>query len=146
MNVDVKATFHWLRDALLLPLEPNSRIFVTSSGAALHGSPLSGGYAGAKRTQTFIAAYAADEAKRLGLNINIQCLLPQLNPNTDLGRAGVAAYAERAGLSFDEYAKRFDPPLTPARIGASLIELLTSDEHDGVAKFVCMGKGLKPLP
>lgn len=38
-----------------------------SSGAALAGSPLSGGYAGAKATQRFITAYAQGEANRAGL-------------------------------------------------------------------------------
>jgi 3-oxoacyl-[acyl-carrier protein] reductase len=38
-------------------LRPGSRVVVFSSGAALGGSPLSGGYAGAKATQRFIAAY-----------------------------------------------------------------------------------------
>jgi len=50
-NVDVQMTFHWLREALVLPLRPGSRVIVMSSGAAIMGSPLSGGYAGAKATQ-----------------------------------------------------------------------------------------------
>ena len=50
---DVRIAFHWLREALLTPLRPGSRVVVFSSGAALNpiGSPLSGGYAGAKATQ-----------------------------------------------------------------------------------------------
>ena len=48
---DVRITFHWLREALLLPLQLGSRVIVMSSGAVLMGSPLSGGYAGAKATQ-----------------------------------------------------------------------------------------------
>jgi hypothetical protein len=39
---------------------------------------LSGGYAGAKRTQWFIAKYAALEAERRKLGIHIHCLLPML--------------------------------------------------------------------
>jgi hypothetical protein len=51
-HTDVRITFHWLREALLTPLRPGSRVVVVSSGAALNpnGSPLSGGYAGAKAT------------------------------------------------------------------------------------------------
>ena len=45
---------------------PAARVVVISSGAAVQGSPLSGGYAGAKATQRFIAAYARDEAERAG--------------------------------------------------------------------------------
>jgi NAD(P)-dependent dehydrogenase (short-subunit alcohol dehydrogenase family) len=44
---DVRIAFHWLREALLKPLRPGTRVIVISSGAALQGSPLSGGYAGA---------------------------------------------------------------------------------------------------
>jgi NAD(P)-dependent dehydrogenase (short-subunit alcohol dehydrogenase family) len=65
---DVRIAFHWLRAILLKPLRPGSRVIVFSSGAAVGGSPLSGGYAGAKATQRFITAYAQDEAKRAGLN------------------------------------------------------------------------------
>src|SRR2546428_11354685 len=46
---DVKAGLYWLQAALNLPLKPGSRVLVGSSGAAQNGSPLSGGYAGAKR-------------------------------------------------------------------------------------------------
>jgi hypothetical protein len=58
-QVDVRMAFHWVREALLLPLRPGSRVLVMSSGAAVHGSPMSGGYAGAKATLRFLAAYAA---------------------------------------------------------------------------------------
>lgn len=47
-QTDVRIAFHWLREALLKPLRPGSRVVVVSSGAALGGSPMSGGYAGAK--------------------------------------------------------------------------------------------------
>src|SRR5260370_39585908 len=43
-DVDVKVAFHWLREVLLLPFAPSSAVVVLSSGAALRGSPLSGGY------------------------------------------------------------------------------------------------------
>ncbi len=62
-HTDVRVAFHWLREALLKPLRPGSRVVVLSSGAAVAGSPLSGGYAGAKATQRFITAYAQEEAR-----------------------------------------------------------------------------------
>src|SRR5579864_2291013 len=58
-NVDVQHAFHWLREALLAPLAPGSTVIAMSSGAALRGSPLSGGYAGAKAAIKFITSYAA---------------------------------------------------------------------------------------
>jgi hypothetical protein len=57
-HADVKISFTWLRAALRKPLPPGSRVVVISSGAAFKGSPASGGYAGAKATQRFIAGYA----------------------------------------------------------------------------------------
>src|SRR5256886_8777669 len=79
-EVDVRHAFHWLREALLLPLDPGSVVVSVSSGAALRGSPLSGGYAGAKATIQFISSYAAAESKRDGLGITFTSVLPQLTP------------------------------------------------------------------
>jgi NADP-dependent 3-hydroxy acid dehydrogenase YdfG len=42
-DVDVQHAFHWTREALLAPLDPGSVVIALSSGAALQGSPLSGG-------------------------------------------------------------------------------------------------------
>src|SRR6202012_502574 len=47
-NADVRITFEWVRETLVRPLAPGSTVIVISSGAALRGSPLSGGYAGSK--------------------------------------------------------------------------------------------------
>jgi NAD(P)-dependent dehydrogenase (short-subunit alcohol dehydrogenase family) len=44
-HTDVKIAFTWLREALL-PLPPGSRVVVVSSGAAINGSPASGGTPG----------------------------------------------------------------------------------------------------
>src|SRR2546427_10806655 len=86
-NTDVQMTFHWLREMLLLPLRPGSRVIVMSSGAAVMGSPLSGGYAGAKATQRFMADYATQEARRSDLQITVSSVLPRLPPRTELGKA-----------------------------------------------------------
>ena len=102
-HTDVRITFQWLRESLLRPLRGGSQVIVISSGAALAGSPLSGGYAGAKATQRFITAYAQDEADRAGLGITFTAVLPRLTPHTDLGRPAVAAYAARNGQSEQEY-------------------------------------------
>jgi hypothetical protein len=75
---------------------------VISSGAALNGSPLSGGYAGAKATQRFIAAYAQAEANRAGLDVTLTTVLPRITADTDLGRPAVQAYAARSGQTEEE--------------------------------------------
>ena len=145
-QVDVQAAFRWLQAALRA--EMAGRFVLISSGAALHGSPLSGGYAGAKQTQRFLAKYAAGEAAQAGVDLRIQTVLPQLNPNTALGRAGIAAYAAKAGLSPEAFAeKRFGPqPLSPAIAGQSLVELLTQPQLRETPEFVLTGAGLRPLP
>src|ERR671910_255599 len=49
-QTDVRVAFHWLREALLKPLRPGSKVVVFSSGAALRGSPLTGRRARTKHT------------------------------------------------------------------------------------------------
>ncbi len=95
-HTDVKIAFTWLREALLKPLPPGSRVVVMSSGAAINGSPASGGYAGSKATQRFMAAYAQDESRRAGLDITVTAVMPRMTPFGDVGRRGVRAYASRS--------------------------------------------------
>ena len=143
-DTDVRVTFHWVAEALRKPLRPGSRVIVVSSGAALQGSPLSGGYAGAKGTQRFIARYAQDEANRSGLGITFTTLLPKLTPSTELGRPAVAAYAARSGLSEQEYLQQLGEQLTPQIAGAAVLELL--DTEPDAAEYLLTGDGLRPLP
>jgi NAD(P)-dependent dehydrogenase (short-subunit alcohol dehydrogenase family) len=142
-EVDTKSTFFWLRHMLRTP-KPGRHVIVVSSGAALQGSPVSGGYASAKRAQWFMASYAANEAQREKIDLRVQCVLPVLNASTDLGRAGIAAYAQRAGITPEEFAKRFDPPLTPAIMGRAIVELATDPKWDQLA-YRITGTGLAPV-
>jgi NAD(P)-dependent dehydrogenase (short-subunit alcohol dehydrogenase family) len=144
-QTDVRIAFHWVREALLRPLAPGSRVVVISSGAALAGSPLSGGYAGAKATQRFITAYAQDEAARAGLGITFTAVLPRLTPLTELGRPAVRAYAARSGQSEQEYVERFGAPLTPEGAGAAVVELVVTDEADLAPAYLLTGTGLQKL-
>jgi NAD(P)-dependent dehydrogenase (short-subunit alcohol dehydrogenase family) len=145
-NSDVKIAFHWLREALLRPLQPGSRVIVISSGAALAGSPLSGGYAGAKATQRFITGYAQDEARRAGLDITFTAVLPRLTPLTDLGRPAVRAYAAQGGQSEEQYLRQMGVPLSPELAGAGLLELVRKDPATLDPGYLLTGAGLRPLP
>jgi NAD(P)-dependent dehydrogenase (short-subunit alcohol dehydrogenase family) len=145
-HTDVRIAFHWVREALLLPLRPGSRVIVISSGAALQGSPLNGGYAGAKATQRFISAYAQDEATRAGLGITFSAVLPRLTPLTDLGRPAVRAYAGRSGQSEQAYLKQFGEPLTPEVAGAALVELVRADAATVAPAYLLTSAGLQTLP
>jgi NAD(P)-dependent dehydrogenase (short-subunit alcohol dehydrogenase family) len=120
-------------------------VVVVSSGAALRGSPLSGGYAGAKATVRFIAQYAAEESVRLDLGIQITALLPQLTPVTDLGRPAAAAYARRAGMTMEAYLAQLGAPLTPQLVGAAVAQTLTDPARAGYGAFLLTSTGLRAL-
>ena len=85
-DVDVQHVFGWTREALLLPLQPGSTVIAMSSGAAVRGSPLSGGYAGAKATIRFIADYAAAESQRENLGIRLHVGAAAADPGHRPGR------------------------------------------------------------
>lgn len=144
-QVDVRHVFEWVRESLRLPLAPGSQIAVVSSGAALKGSVLSGGYAGAKATIRFLARYGAEEADRSGLGLRFVSLLPQLTPLTPLGHSAVAAYAERAGLTPDEYVTRLHPALTPDLVGTTVLNALTSGES-AHQELMVTGSGAQANP
>lgn len=145
-NSDVRIAFHWLREALLTPLRPGSRAIVVSSGAAVKGSPLSGGYAGAKATQAFITGYAQEEARRADLDISFTTVLPQITPATGLGLPAIRAYAARAGQSLEDYLKQLGEPLTPQLAGTALLELARTDSAALAPAYRLAGSGLTELP
>jgi NAD(P)-dependent dehydrogenase (short-subunit alcohol dehydrogenase family) len=144
-NADVRLAFAWLGEILRRPLRPGGRVVVVSSGAALAGSPLSGGYAGAKATQRFLAGYAQDEANRAGLGITVTAVLPRLTPLTDLARPAVRAYAARSGLSEEDYLRQLGDPLTPEAAGAAVVDLVRADAASIAPAYLLSGEGLKAL-
>jgi NAD(P)-dependent dehydrogenase (short-subunit alcohol dehydrogenase family) len=145
-ETDVRIAFHWLREALLKPLPPGSRVVVIGSGAALAGSPLSGGYAGAKATQRFITAYAQDEANLAGLDITFTIIMPRITPLTELGRSSGHAYAVRGGQTEEEYFRQMGAPLTPEAAGTTVVELVRADAATIAPSYLLTGAGLKKLP
>jgi NAD(P)-dependent dehydrogenase (short-subunit alcohol dehydrogenase family) len=122
-EVDVAHVFNWTREALLHPLAPGSVVIAFSSGAALRGSPLSGGYAGAKATIRFVSSYAAQESERYGLGIRFAAVLPQLTAATGLGAAAVAAYAARDGADVATFVEKSGPVLTLDIVGKAIVDL-----------------------
>lgn len=144
-QTDVRIAFNWLRESLLKPLRRGSRVVVISSGAAQAGSPLSGGYAGAKATQRFMTAYAQEESDRAGLGITFSAVLPRITPLTGLGLPAVQAYAARAGLSEQEYVQRFGEPLTPEGAGAALLALTRQGAADVAPAYLLTRGGLQRL-
>jgi len=145
-DADVKIAFGWLREALLRPLQPGSTVVVVSSGAGVNGSPASGGYAGAKATQRFIADYARDEARRAGLGITVTAVLPRMTPAGAVGRSGIRAYAARDGLTEQEYVAKLGEPLTDEGAGSAVAELIGMDPAAVAPGYLLTAGGLKPLP
>jgi len=145
-NTDVQAGLHWIQAAIRLPLARGSRVLIGSSGAAVNGSPLSGGYAGAKRMLWLMAGYANQVSETLDLGIKFQTLIPRQMIATDLGLAGAGAYARRKGVSVETFLAGFGAPLTPRQIGDHVVTLLTDPRHaTGVAFGVKGDLGLHSL-
>jgi NAD(P)-dependent dehydrogenase (short-subunit alcohol dehydrogenase family) len=143
-NTDVKIAFHWVKAILDAPLARGSSVVALSSGAALRGSPLSGGYAGAKATIRIITEYAAQEATRASLGIRFATLLPTITPAGGVGRPFVEAYAQRQGRSVEEFLG--GAPLTPAAVGAAVLRVLEDRALDKHVAFRLDPSGLAPLP
>lgn len=142
---DVRIAFHWLREALLTPLQPGSRVVVFSSGAAVNGSPLSGGYAGANATQRFITGYAQDESVRAGLDISFTAVLPGFAPQTGVGQPAIQAYAAREGQTTEQYLRQQGPLLTPEIAGAAVLQLVCTDAAKLAPSYRLTRAGLQEL-
>jgi len=143
-EVDVQHVFHWTREALLLPLDPGTTVITLSSGAAINGSPLSGGYAGAKATIRFLTAYAKAESDRQTLGIRFTSVLPKLTGGTDLGAAAVTAYANRQGVDPAAFLDGLGPTLTPEQAGKTILDLIVDPSYDQDA-YLLTPTGLAPI-
>jgi NAD(P)-dependent dehydrogenase (short-subunit alcohol dehydrogenase family) len=136
-ETDVKSTFQFGKEAILMPMPAGSTVVIVSSGVAIGGSPLSGGQAGAKRMQWFLAQYLQQESNTLKLGIRFVALLPrQLVGATELGHAAASALAAQQGISEQAFLEsRYPwPPLTPDGVGRGVVALLTDNAYrDGIA-------------
>jgi NAD(P)-dependent dehydrogenase (short-subunit alcohol dehydrogenase family) len=129
-ETDVKAGLYWLQAALNLPLAPGARVLVGSSGAARDGSPLSGGYAGAKRMLWFMAKYANGIAKQKELGIRFQAIVPlQIIGGTGVGDEASSAYARANGIEREAFLGRFGPALPPRQFGDYVVAVLDDPQY-----------------
>ena len=139
-QTDVKAGLYWIQAALNLPLAPGSRVLVASSGAAENGSPLSGGYAGAKRMLWLMAKYANGVAKQKALGIRFQAIVPQqIIGGTGVGDNASRIYAQAAGLDREAFLARFGAPLPPRKFGDHLVTLLDDPQYATAIAFGLKG-------
>ena len=140
---DVRIAFNFCKAALSRPLPSGSSVVLIASRAALAGSPLTGGYAGAKRTQMFIANYSQKESDRLGLGLQFVALAPGIIPETEFGRLAVDGYARYIGMSTKDFIRGHGFSADPIRrrqrrhrIGG------VSDQSKG-KMFIVTGEGLE---
>src|SRR3984893_4018840 len=134
-ETDVKAGLYWLQAALNLPLKPGSRVVVGSSGAAVNGSPMSGGYAGAKRMLWLMAKYANGVSEQKALGIRFQAIAPmQIIGGTGVGDAGATAYARATGVTTEKFLAGFGAPMPPRDFGEKVVSVLEDPRYaEGVA-------------
>lgn len=142
-HVDTRHVFAWIRAALREPLAPGSVVVAMSSGAALAGSPLSGGYASAKAAIRYLRGYAADEAARARLDIRFVTLLPQLTPLGGVGSVGVAGYAARQGVDQDTFVGGLAPVLTPDQVAKAVMDVAA--DPASAPEYQVSGTGLHPI-
>lgn len=145
-NTDVKAAFHFGKAVLLTPLSSGSQVIIMSSGAAIAGSFMSGGYAGAKRMLWFLSEYLQKESATLNLDIRFMALLPkQIIGTTEIGSKAAASYADRMGMTKEKFLEGFGTPLTPAGVGNGVVSLLLDEEYQEGLGFAVTGTGIEKL-
>jgi NAD(P)-dependent dehydrogenase (short-subunit alcohol dehydrogenase family) len=145
-NTDTQAAFHLVQAALRTPLSHGSVVAVVSSGAALQGSYLSGGYAGAKRMQWWLASYAEKVAAAKNLGIRFLAILPkQLIEGTAIASLACAGYSAALGIAPSEYMKRFDVPLDCDKVASAILAGLRGGLEPSLTAFAVTGSGVEPL-
>jgi NAD(P)-dependent dehydrogenase (short-subunit alcohol dehydrogenase family) len=145
-EADVKIAFHFCKAALLQPLPADAKVILISSGAAIGGSPISGGYAGAKRTQIFMANYAQKESDRLGLGIRFIALAPRIMPDTELGKYAIAGYSRYLDMPEADFIQGMGPAPSATDVANAAIGFAANiDRSNGIA-FVISGAGVEALP
>jgi NAD(P)-dependent dehydrogenase (short-subunit alcohol dehydrogenase family) len=143
---DVRIAFNFCKAAISRPLPVGTQVILISSGAALAGSPNSGGYAGAKRTQLFIANYAQKESDRLGLGLRFISLAPRIMPDTDLGKHAIAGYSRYLGIPAADFVRRMASPPTSSHVATAFMELATNAGRVEGNTFIVSGLGLEAAP
>jgi hypothetical protein len=133
-ETDVKAGLYWIQATLNLPLKPGSRVLVGSSGAAVTGSQMSGGYGGAKRMLWFMAKYANGVSQEKNLGIRFQAIVPRMMIlGTGTGDAAAGAYAGSMGITPEEFVARFGAPMPPRAFGDRVVSVLEEPQYaDGI--------------
>jgi len=141
-DTDVRISFLFCREALRAPLATGSAVILISSGAGLGGSPISGGYAGAKRMQMFMAGYCQKESSRLKLGIRFTTLVPmRIMPETELGRAAAEGYARYLGIQPTDFIEGMQDRQSVRDVAEAVLEIAAdvADAQDAVISVSASG-------
>lgn len=145
-NNDMKTTFHLLKLAHTLPLAPGAQIVIVSSGASINGSPISGGYAGAKRMQWLLGNYAQKYSDQAKLGIRTTTVVPrQLIEGTAIAARASEVYGAMEGLTAQQFMNRFPKPLTTHMVASAIVQILRGDGPAGVGAIGVTGDGIETL-
>jgi hypothetical protein len=145
-NADLKAAFHFTKQALRQPLAPGSILVSVSSGAAVDGSPMSGGYAGAKRMQWLLSGYAQKVADGKQLGIRSITVVPrQLIAGTDIAATASTTYGAAQGITAEAFMARWPAPLTVDHVAAAILGALRGDVAAGTTAIAVTPTGVTPL-
>jgi len=145
-NNDTKIAYEFSKAAIENPMPKGSTVVSFSSGAALSGSTLSGGYAGAKRMQHFLVNYSQREADRLDLDLTFISITPkQLVAGTSTGETASAAYAASVGKTPEQFMSQWEKPLTPVMIGEHILDLVKFGPKEDARSFSITGLGMEVL-
>ncbi|MGX8010472.1 SDR family oxidoreductase [Mesorhizobium sp. ORM8.1] len=141
-DMDVKASFLFCRAALQGRLKPGSRVVLIASGGAFSGGPPnSGGYAGAKRMQIFLAGHSQKESDRLGLGLRFMALSPaRIMPGTGVGDHGIDGISAYMGISRADFLAGMADMQTPADVARAVVTLAVAQTQG--SSFVVSGSGL----
>ena len=145
-NNDVKSTFLFGQEVIRRPLRPGSTVAILSSGAALGGSPLTGGYGGAKWTQKLLALYLQGISDERKLGIRFVALVPkQMIAGTEIGDRAAKMYAAKAGISQEKFMERFDKPLTPHMVAEGILTIARGEGPAGPTIAITGKSGLEAM-
>jgi NAD(P)-dependent dehydrogenase (short-subunit alcohol dehydrogenase family) len=142
-EVDVKTAFLFCREAFRAPLAPGAVVAIVSSGAGLGGSPISGGYAGAKRMQMFIAKYCQAESDRRGLGVRFVAIVPsRIMPETDLGQVAVNGYARYLGVPAEKFLENMGARQRPTDVADAVVGIAAGPPTQPGAIFTVSAEGI----
>ena len=146
-NVDVKASFLFCKAALTRPLNPGSHVVLLSSGAAIGGSPISGGYSGAKRMQMFLAGFSQRESDRLKLDLRFTSVAPaRIMQETQLGDAAIEGYVRNLGTTRAAFIAGMIDKQSASDVARAILEVLLDKYAALGSSLIVSGKGVEAVP